>query len=212
MTANDLTKEEVAALDGVGLGDVYRSRLENMPEDKPVERPGEHADQLLVDSCIGMGVPVRHMNKIDVCRQTSAVKAALEWVNSDSWLMMISGQPGKGKSFAAAYYMWVVTRSLMGPTGGWSQCGDLPDMDRQEVKTMKALPFLVLDDLGSEYYSNKGWFLARLYNILGYRYDNLLRTIITTNLSKKEVLKRYDDARLHRRLVGEDGDVLWFDA
>ena len=69
----------------------------------------------------------------------------------------------------------------------------------------------MIDDLGSEYYSNKGWFISRIYNILSHRYDNMLRTIITTNMSAADVMTRYDDPRLHRRLKGEsDGDVMWF--
>lgn len=52
------------------------------------------------------------------------------------------------------------------------------------------IPLLVLDDLGSEGFKSQDWLSDRLYQILGERHDELLPTVITSNLSLHELSDR----------------------
>lgn len=74
----------------------------------------------------------------------------------------------------------------------------------------KKQQILFIDDFGVERYSE--WKQDIVYNILNYRYENNLRTFLTSNLNLKEVEEKYNDrisSRLKgmcyvRGLVGED--------
>ena len=52
------------------------------------------------------------------------------------------------------------------------------------------VPLLVLDDLGSESFKSADWLSDRLYLILGERHDELRPTVITSNLSLRELESR----------------------
>lgn len=78
--------------------------------------------------------------------------------------------------------------------------------DRYETKTEEdaieeytGLELLVLDDLGAE--KTTDYSLTSLYMIIDERINNLKRTIITTNLSLKEIEEKMD-ARVASRLAG----------
>lgn len=60
---------------------------------------------------------------------------------------------------------------------------------------------LVLDDLGSEKYSE--YVQGVIYTILNNRYDSMKPTIVTTNLSSKDITKTYGSRILSRLLSGE---------
>ena len=54
------------------------------------------------------------------------------------------------------------------------------------------IPILVIDDLGVEYIDKNGFFLSRLDELIDARWGNFKRTIITTNLNRKDFQDRYD--------------------
>ncbi|MCP4948875.1 MAG: hypothetical protein GY923_15370 [Aestuariibacter sp.] len=176
----------------------------------------EEVGKKAVKRAIESGVPERHADKfLSDVRQTNILKSVMEWHKTDSWLCILADNPGTGKSFAAAYCLWNQIKSYGKSYAGswepdWFYAADIPDMNREDIKKLNTNHFMVIDDLGSEYYSDKGWFISRFYNILSHRYDNMRRTIITTNLSAQDVFDRYNDPRLIRRIKGEDGDVMWF--
>ncbi len=64
----------------------------------------------------------------------------------------------------------------------------------EEVRTA---PLLILDDLGAQ--STTPWATEKLYQILNYRYNSRLPTVITTNRELEEI-----DLRLRSRLVDPD--------
>ncbi|MEE8162425.1 MAG: ATP-binding protein, partial [Anaerolineae bacterium] len=64
----------------------------------------------------------------------------------------------------------------------------------EEVRTA---PLLILDDLGTQ--SSTPWAQEKLYQILNYRYNARLPTVITTNRELEEI-----DLRLRSRLVDPD--------
>ena len=66
---------------------------------------------------------------------------------------------------------------------------------------------LILDDLGTEFVNQ--FTHSCLYNIINTRQNKGLSTIISTNLSSKEITTKYDD-RIYSRLMGKDSKVILF--
>ena len=66
---------------------------------------------------------------------------------------------------------------------------------------------LIIDDLGTEFTSQ--FTTSCLYNLLNTRQNRGLATIISTNLSAKELAGKYD-GRIYSRIVGSDYMVLPF--
>lgn len=66
---------------------------------------------------------------------------------------------------------------------------------------------LIIDDLGTEFSSQ--FSTACIYNLLNTRQNKSLATIISTNLSARELQERYED-RITSRIVGADTRILQF--
>ncbi|MBQ7363169.1 MAG: ATP-binding protein [Clostridia bacterium] len=66
---------------------------------------------------------------------------------------------------------------------------------------------LIIDDLGTEFSTQ--FSTSTLYNLLNTRQNRGLATIISTNLSAKELAGKYD-GRIYSRIVGSDYTVLFF--
>ncbi len=66
---------------------------------------------------------------------------------------------------------------------------------------------LILDDLGAEYTNQLT--VSCLYNLINTRQNKGLSTIISTNLSAKELAGKYE-GRIYSRIVGSDYTVLYF--
>lgn len=129
---------------------------------------------------------------------THAMGAAREWDASARWCLVLLGGVGSGKSVAAG---WCAHQSLArGDSAMWLRASEastasLYGAEAQErALRARGVRLLVLDDLGAEMNSEawKTW----LEDVLGARYANGLRTVITTNLDA-EGLK----ARLGQRLT-----------
>lgn len=76
------------------------------------------------------------------------------------------------------------------------------EMDSDEPKVyldrMKSIPMLVIDDLGKEKKSE--WSQQTLFNVLNYRYEHYLPTVITTNMTPSE-LPNYVEGAISSRLM-----------
>ena len=66
---------------------------------------------------------------------------------------------------------------------------------------------LIIDDLGTEFVNS--FTVSCLYNLLNTRQNRALATIISTNLSTKELTGRYED-RIYSRIIGSDYQILSF--
>ena len=64
-----------------------------------------------------------------------------------------------------------------------------------------------MDDLGTEFSSQ--FSTACIYNLLNTRQNKGLSTIISTNLSARDLQERYED-RITSRIVGMDTRILQF--
>jgi DNA replication protein DnaC len=62
---------------------------------------------------------------------------------------------------------------------------------------LRSTPLLILDDLGGEE-TDKSWVLAKVDSIITERYNKMLSTIITTNLTQKELAGTYSGRIMDR--------------
>lgn len=68
--------------------------------------------------------------------------------------------------------------------------------DRDIIGRMAGVRLLCIDDLGKEHSTD--WTHALTYEVINARYNAMMRTIFTTNLSKKDLMERYDRAIVSR--------------
>lgn len=64
-------------------------------------------------------------------------------------------------------------------------------------RRIRSTPLLVLDDLGSEN-TDQSWVLAKVDSIITERYNKMLPIIVTTNLSKDDLLGTYSGRIIDR--------------
>jgi DNA replication protein DnaC len=144
-----------------------------------------------------LGVPERALEAIHdkAPIETPAVialRSALE--TPGVALVVLSGGVGCGKSCAAA--MACIERGGRFVTAPDLAKASAYDESADEVNDAR---FLVLDDLGTEYSDQKGYFLSRLDALVNHRYANKLPTVITTNLAAAE-FKKYGE-RIASRIL-----------
>jgi hypothetical protein len=107
----------------------------------------------------------------------------------DSGILVLAGPTGVGKSVEAAWWAYFCDGRFMRAT-------DLARADWYDERVVAAVvgtPALVIDDVGAEYNDSKGYWRARLDEVLSTRYDDALPTVVTTNLPREAF----------RALVGE---------
>ena len=143
-------------------------------------------------------------------RNLAAAKSAAQSfsVDSNRW-MLFTGSPGSGKTHLAVAIAGEALRQ--GQTVFFAFVPDLLDHLRatfspnspigydELFEQIKTVPMLILDDLGAE--SSTPWAEEKLYQILVYRHEALLPTVITTSISVDELEKA--KPRLASRLMDE---------
>lgn len=128
-----------------------------------------------------------------------------------SWMgdcgSVIIGPTGAGKSLSAA----VAMRRVIGDDGcSWAAWVRADELSRvlsirehiSDVEKLKRALILVIDELGYER------FPELVLEILGYRYDNELPTVITSGMKLQEMSDRYSDATLRRIVETGGGRVI----
>lgn len=66
---------------------------------------------------------------------------------------------------------------------------------------------LIIDDLGAEFVNQ--FTIATLYNLINTRYNKGLSTVISTNLSAKELSEKYE-GRIYSRIIGSGYKLMYF--
>lgn len=115
---------------------------------------------------------------------------AMEALADPHLLTCLSGNPGNGKTVAAA--SWLYGRSV----GLFVKAAAMARWERYDQRQMARLlgaRALVLDDLGTEYADAKGNFAALFDELLDYRYDHGLPLVVTTNLDAEAFKERYGE-------------------
>jgi len=173
-------------------------------DEVPQRRAASRED--IESSLRNQGVPERIIftfNPLHKTIETTALRAVQKFMEKprDAWCLVLAGPKGCGKSTAAARYLWEDTAQRA--TGD----SNLPPVNKQrwwtaakvsrvssfndELEKLMKTNILVIDDLGVEYLDKGGHFNHRLDELLDYRYSNYKKTLITTNLNKKDFQARY---------------------
>lgn len=77
---------------------------------------------------------------------------------------------------------------------------DSPNQEEKIVGDLSSVRLLVIDDLGAEKTSE--WALQTLYVIINNRYESMLPTIFTSNLSLDELAEKLGSDRIPSRIAG----------
>lgn len=157
------------------------------------------------------GVPMRFFEALKDPKPTAGVRGVNAW--RQSGFLLIFGDHGTGKSFSAAYALYVLARRVL--LNDWkypSAWGSFSAMwvsayratTKDDIfETARTTPVLVLDDLGSEEPTNRA--KARITEIISERYNHKKITVLTTNYDSLELENVYGK-RMSDRILG-DGPV-----
>ena len=144
----------------------------------------------------------------DVRRLQEVVQLAHEYVERPQHWLVLTGGPGSGKTHLAAAIahecnrrgrraLFVTAGDLVGHLRATFYPGSPVQYDRR-MEEIKGATILILDDLSIEDKSMSSWAREKLFEILLYRFDYALPTVITTLQPLNEM-----DARLRSRVTNE---------
>lgn len=131
--------------------------------------------------------------------ETQCLQMLRGWLKGDAPLFVLLGPTGRGKTVACA---WAIAES----GGRYMTAKKLERLflaqygvalDEQD-QTMQYQGLLVVDDVGTEL--KRDQFTSSLYELVNARQGAGRRTVITSNMGRKEFEGRYRDARLLSRL------------
>lgn len=153
------------------------------------------------------------------CESTHALEAVMGWLMIEPGQVgreccVLSGERGRGKSYAAAQALasvkpgngcsrWANARHV----STWLHTRGSVDSSRRNLDRIMAAPLLVLDDMGWEHFDRGGYAQGAFIGIMDDRIQAELRTIMTTNMGEIDFRERYGHA-LHDRCRGYG---LWVD-
>ena len=134
------------------------------------------------------------------------VRTYVQDLRQRKWLVLM-GIHGSGKTHLAAAMandrlkrglpaLFIVTPDLLDALRA-SFGGDASSGYEKVFYEVRAAPFLILDDFGAQ--SATPWAKEKLYQVLNYRYNAQLPTVITTNLTLEEI-----DAPLQSRMSDQE--------
>jgi DNA replication protein DnaC len=137
------------------------------------------------------GWPIRALEAAQAADQEQpAVLRALSWKPQEESVLVLSGQPGCGKTTAAA--VWALKACPWPPVflraTSFAASSRYNHEQRDEWLHAQAL---VLDDLGAEYADAKGNFLVDLDELIDTFYGDKRPLLITTNCTADEFKQRY---------------------
>lgn len=150
----------------------------------------------------GYGLPPRQRENLK-----RAYELAQEFAQAPQGWLSLSGGYGCGKTHLAAAIanyrlergepvLFVVVPDLLDHLRATFSPNSTVAYD-ERFETVRTAPLLILDDLGTQ--SGTPWAKEKLYQIINYRYNAQLPTVITTNRPLDEI-----DARLRSRMSDPD--------
>lgn len=123
--------------------------------------------------------------------------------------ILLTGNVGSGKTFLACCIanaliengqetLFIVVPDLLDEIRATYDSSGHNYTEQELLDTARKVQYLILDDLGAHNYTD--WVRNKLYSIINYRLNNLLPTVITTNLDLAE-LEEYLGVRTTSRIV-----------
>ena len=175
---------------------------------------GGKLESFLDKLVLNAGVPERHVGCFESCIETPALFWAKRW--RFNGFLVLSGGSGVGKSFGAAWVFKEFLRSKIPEfldTGTWNRAAYVGERalwgtanrivhDRNRIDEARNKLFLVLDDLGRE--GDSPTRRADVSDIVSSLYDAKLPTVITTEMTFRDVLKAYGKNTAYK-LVEDNG-------
>ena len=178
----------------------------------------KQAERLIEESKLGRRFKSRTFETFDKQKNISAYNKAFEYAdtfdkNNGQGLLFI-GTCGTGKThLAAAITNHIITEfgipvkfgsfvDLLGDIKStWNKESEQNEDDM--IRSLLEIDLLVLDDIGKE--KSGEWSNSILYRVINRRYENYKATIITSNLTVKELEKEIGDATVSRIIEMCDG-------
>lgn len=174
-------------------------------------REQDHINRLFASAKIPARYRDKTLDNFEVDKQPAAHKVALDytrtWPKADGESLFLVGPVGTGKSHLARAILAEMIR-LHKISGLAATVPNLMDDLRpgandnrrsEQMELLKTVPLLVLDDLGAQ--KTTEWVTERLFVIINARYDDLLPTIITSNIYLEELRQLPGWDRLVDRIV-----------
>lgn len=138
-------------------------------------------------------------------------KKALEFLEGNMSTMYLYGEVGTRKtSFVAAVFRTAAWIGVGGPEDAFSWSGDfvpayqaaeqIRSLEPALIESWKHVSFLVLDDIGAN--RSTPHVVEQLLFLIQYRYDNLLKTVITSNANLNEFAEIVDKRAASRMQEG----------
>lgn len=152
-------------------------------------------------------------NAFEVCKDYADNFDELRKKNRNS--LLITGTYGTGKThLASAIANDLIDKGVFVKFGTWegilNQIREGFDTDTNVVRKFKSAQLLIIDDYGKD--KSSEWNDAILFEIINHRYEANLPTVITTNLSGRDLMNRVGQAVYSRmsetfrgvKMIGED--------
>jgi DNA replication protein DnaC len=161
-----------------------------------------------------IGLPAIFRDRLASPQSTAAVRGASQWVNNLGTFLVLHGEHGTGKSFAAAYALYLLFRKNMlrnwkypmawtALRAMWLSAYRATARD-EFFEAARVAPLLVLDDLGSEESTQRA--KKRIADIVSERYNQKLPTVLTMNEDALKLADMYD-RRTADRVIGAGHSV-----
>jgi DNA replication protein DnaC len=140
--------------------------------------------------CRHANIPLKDWDTMRTLHETTAIHAVTAFKESTDVMLVLSGNPGSGKTLAASKYLY-------DSTDGWfmdvSSLARLSRYDNESMEEVESYGVIVIDDLGMEFDDKSGSFRSLFDSIINARYSAMRKTIMTTNLDAAAFKERYGE-------------------
>lgn len=179
-------------------------------KDQEVDAKREQAAQRdIAKELVSKGVPKRTAKAAGDPAKTQATECVESFDKSEDDTLVLSGPCGTGKSVSAAHWLGMHERGgLFVAASALSAMSDFNEADRHKMKELRRTRWLVVDDIGQEFSDKREFSSQRMADLIKTRHDDMLKTIITTNLTGQEFGARYGERIVSRLMEGGRWDSL----
>lgn len=163
----------------------------------------EALNKKMAESNLGKRFQNRTFDNFDKNRQQKAYTVCREYAEragGGDGLILIGGV-GTGKThLAVSIAHYAIEHGIVTKFGNvtdiFHSLRDAFTTDEDILSEVQTVQLLILDDLGKENLTE--WVKETIYSIINYRYEHMLSTVITTNLTMQELQNRLGSATVSR--------------